>query len=161
MATLLAVSTGGGSVFAQDDAPAVRIASQGFYEATLMAEIYAQALEANGIPVERLGGLGSRQERHASFESGLFDLFPEYVGSGHAIFDPAKATTDGEANARALEEAYAAAGMPVTVLGLTEGQDQNAAVVRQDTAAELGLDSLSDVAAVRPGSVGVGSAAGL
>src|SRR5439155_86976 len=42
---LSACSTGGGAK------PTVKIGSDGFYEAKLMAEIYAQALEAKGNPV--------------------------------------------------------------------------------------------------------------
>ena len=52
---LSACSTGGGSK------PTIKIGSDGFYEAKLMAEIYAQALEANGYTVDRTGiGLGTR-----------------------------------------------------------------------------------------------------
>jgi osmoprotectant transport system substrate-binding protein len=140
---------GGGIALAQDGPPPVRIGSQNFYEARLMAEIYAQALEANGFTVDRLGGLGTRPERHAAFADGLVDLFPEYVGSGHALFDPSKATTDGSTNAQLLEEAYAAAGLPVTALGLTPGEDKNVGAVRQETAEGLGLASMSDLAAVQ------------
>ena len=40
---------------------AVRIGAFNFDESELLAEIYAQALEARGVPVERLGRLGSRE----------------------------------------------------------------------------------------------------
>jgi osmoprotectant transport system substrate-binding protein len=103
----------------------------------------------NGWTVDRQLGLGSRQERAPAFIAGQVDLVPEYVGSGHAIFDPTAAGTDGEANARALEAAYAAEGTEVTVLGLTPGQDSNAGVVRQDTADQYGLTKLSDLAAIQ------------
>jgi len=36
-----------------------------------------------------------------------------------------------------------------TVLGITPGEDTNAGVVRQDTADELGIDSMSDLAAIQ------------
>lgn len=138
-----------GTVGASAQAPTVRIGSDNFYESRLMAEIWAQALEAEGWTVDRQLGLGARPERAPAFLEGQVDMVPEYVGSGHGIFDPSKAGTDGEANARALEEAYAAEGVPVTVLGLTPGQDSNAAVVRADTAESLGLTTMSDLAAVQ------------
>ena len=51
-----ACSTGGGSK------PTIKIGSDGFDEAHVMAEIYAQALEANGYTVDRPGiGLGARK----------------------------------------------------------------------------------------------------
>jgi osmoprotectant transport system substrate-binding protein len=142
---LLAVGTVGVSA----QAPTIKIGSDNFYESKLLAEIWAQTLEGQGWTVDRQLGLGARPERAPAFEAGQVDLVPEYVGSGHGIFDPTKAGTDGEANARALEAAYAAAGTPVTVLGLTPGQDSNAAVVRADTAAEFGLTKMSDLVAVQ------------
>ena len=142
-------SAGGGAIVSAQEQPTVRIGSDGFYESALMAEIYAQALEAAGFEVDRQLRLGTRVERAGAFTDGLIDLTPEYVGSGHGIFDPSVATVDGEQNARLLEEAYAAAGTQVTVLGLTEGEDSNAAVVRADTAEEFGLSSMSDLAAVQ------------
>src|SRR5215475_16130368 len=80
---LAACSSGGGSK------PSIKIGSDGFYEAKLMAEIYAQALEANGYTINRDGiGLGARKVTAPALESGQFDLKPEYIGSGLAYYDP-------------------------------------------------------------------------
>lgn len=127
--------------------PTVRIGSDNFYESRLMAEIYAQVLEANGYTVERSFGLGSRQERAPAFEEGQVDLVPEYVGSGLGYYDTSQITGDGETNRERL--AGILADKAVTVLAITPGEDTNAAVVRQDTADELGLSSMSDLAAVQ------------
>lgn len=145
----IAGATGGGAIVSAQDQPAVRIGSDDFYESALMAEIYAQALEAAGFQVDRQLRLGTRVERAAAFNEGLVDLVPEYVGSGHGIFDPSVATVDGEQNARLLEAAYAAAGTEVTVLGLTDGEDSNVGAVRAETADELGLARMSDLGAVQ------------
>ena len=49
--------------------PVVRIGSDGFYEAKLMAEIYGQALEAHGYTVDRTSiGLGTRTVTAAAIE---------------------------------------------------------------------------------------------
>ena len=57
--------------------------SDNFYESTLVAEIYAQALEAHGFTVDRAGlNIGERPARLAAFESGQINLMPEYVGFG-------------------------------------------------------------------------------
>ena len=155
---LVVSAAGGGSVLAQDSAPPVRIGSDNFYESRLMAEIYAQALEAAGFTVERQLGLGSRPERAPAFEAGQVDLVPEYVGSGLGYYtigaeDPALAelatTGDGETNRANLQAAYDALGIGATVLGITPGEDTNAIVVRQDTADEFGLASVADLAAVQ------------
>ena len=74
-----ACSTGGGSK------PTIKIGSVGFDEARVVAEIYAQALEANGYTVDRAGiGLGARKVSLPALESGQIDLQPEYIGSGLA-----------------------------------------------------------------------------
>src|SRR5688500_12561083 len=71
-----ACSTGGGSK------PTIKIGSVGFDEAKVMAEIYAQTLEAKGYTVDRTGiGLGQRPVVAPAIESGQIDLQPEYIGS--------------------------------------------------------------------------------
>lgn len=153
----IAGTTGGGAIVAQDQ-PTVRIGSDGFYESQLMAEIYAQALEAAGFSVDRQLAIGARPARAAAFESGQVDLVPEYVGSGLSYYttnsdDPDVAaiekTGDGETNRTGLQNSLDLLGIEATVLGITAGEDTNAFVVRADTAAELGLVSLNDLAAVQ------------
>jgi len=73
--------------------PTVKVGSDGFYEAKVMAEIYAQALEAAGYTVDRAGiGIGSRKVSAPALESGQIDLKPEYIGSGLAFYEPGKQT---------------------------------------------------------------------
>jgi osmoprotectant transport system substrate-binding protein len=161
-----ACSTGGGgspsaaapSTAAQSTAPSTEPASQGptakirigsdnFYESELMGEIYAQVLENAGYEVERKFGLGSRQERIPTMDAGEIDLVAEYVGSGLGFYDKTKITGDGEANAKALQEALTPKG--ITVLGITPGEDTNAFVVRKDTSDSLSLTKMSQLAAVQ------------
>lgn len=131
------------------EGPTVRIGSDDFYESKLMAEIYAQVLENAGIEVDRKLGLGARQARQPALESGEIDLVPEYVGSGLGYYDKELITGDGEENRTALEEVLADKGGGISVFGITPGEDTNAFVVRQDTATELNLSKMSDLAAVQ------------
>src|SRR3954467_1854095 len=63
--------------------PTIKIGSDGFYEAKIVAEIYAQALEVKGYTVDRTGiGMGARAVSAPALVSGQIDLKPEYVGSG-------------------------------------------------------------------------------
>ncbi len=123
----------------------IKIGSDNFYESQLMGEIYAQVLEANGYTVERKFGLGSRQERIPTMDSGEVDLVPEYVGSGLGFYDATKITGDGAENQAALAEVLKPKG--ISVLGITPGEDTNAFVVRQDTSDSLGLTKMSQLAA--------------
>lgn len=143
LVAIAACTPGGGSK------PTIRIGSDGFYESALMAEIYAQVLEANGFPVERKLKLGSRKVRQPALEAGEIDLAPEYLGSGLGFYDASKISSDPAANKAALQEILAAKGGGITVLGFTPGEDTNAFVVRGDTAAEHGLAKMSDLAAVQ------------
>jgi len=130
--------------------PTVKVGSDGFYEAKLMAEIYAQALEAGGYPVDRTGiGIGARKISAPALESGQIDLKPEYIGSGLAYYEAGKQTGDPAANATALQAVLATKGGGITVLSYAPAADQNAFVVRKDTATQFNLAKLSDAAAVQ------------
>ena len=144
-----ACSTGGGSSPAASATGAtVKIGSESFYESRLMAEIYAQVLEASGYKVERQLGLGARAVTAAAIESGQIDMRPEYLGSGITHYDSTKATGDPERNRQELQTLLTGKGGGITVLGFTPGQDSNAFVVRSDTAGQFGLKTMSDLAKV-------------
>jgi osmoprotectant transport system substrate-binding protein len=135
-------SGGGGSA-----KPDIRIGSDGFYESKLVAEMYAQVLEADGYKVTRNLGIGARQVRQPALEQGQIDLSPEYVGSGLGYYDPAAPTGDGPTNREALAQVLKDKG--ISVFAISPGEDTNAAVVRQDTADQYSLTKMSDLAAVQ------------
>jgi osmoprotectant transport system substrate-binding protein len=141
LVAVAACSSGGGSK------PEVKIGSDGFYESKLVAEMFAQVLEADGYKVTRNLGIGARQVRQPALENGQIDISPEYVGSGLGYYDQAAPTGDGPANREAL--AAKLAEKKISVFGISPGEDTNAAVVRKDTADELGLATMSDLAAVQ------------
>ena len=142
---LSACTTGGGSK------PSIKVGSDGFYEAKLMAEIYAQALEAKGYTIDRKGiGIGARKVSAPALESGQIDLKPEYIGSGLAFYDPTKSTSDPAANAAALQTILTGKGGGITVLNYSPATDYNAFVVRKETSDQFQLTKLSQVAAVNP-----------
>jgi osmoprotectant transport system substrate-binding protein len=141
-----AASTGGAA--ASD--PTIKVGSDGFYEAKLMAEIYAQALEAAGYKVDRTGiGMGARKVSAPALESGQIDLKPEYIGSGLAYYQNGAQTGDPAANQKALQAILAAKGGGITVLDYSPAADQNAFVVRPETASQLKLAKMSDLTAVQ------------
>lgn len=139
-----ACSTGGSK-------PEIKVGSVGFDEARIMAEAYAQVLEADGYTVDRNGiGLGDRSVLQEALENGQIDLQPEYIGSG--LGSPryaGKPTGDADANRTALQDILKGKGGGITVLDYTPAQDQNAFVVRKETADQLSLAKMSDVAAVQ------------
>src|SRR5262245_48488285 len=140
---LSACSTGGGSK------PTIKIGSVGFDEARVMAEIYAEALEAKGYTVDRAGiGLGTRDVLLPALESGQIDLQPEYIGSGLAAGYGGTSTNDPAKNKADLQTVLNGKGGGITVLDYTPAKDTNALVVRKDTADQYSLATWSDLAAV-------------
>ncbi len=127
----------------------IKIGSDGFDEARVMAEVYAQALEAAGFNVDRAGiGLGARAVTAEALASGQIDLKPEYIGSGLTFYGGTSGRSSDQ-NKAALQEKLSAVGGGITVLDYTPGQDTNAFVVRAETAQELSVAKMSDLAPVQ------------
>src|SRR4051812_17529646 len=58
------------------------VASKPFGESYVLAEMFAQALEAHGIAVDRKPGLGSTEIIFSAMRTGSVDVYPEYTGTG-------------------------------------------------------------------------------
>lgn len=70
------------------------IGSGDFPESQIIAEIYAQALQANGFEVGTRMGIGSRETYIPALKDHSIDLVPEYIGNLLLYFAPrSKATT--------------------------------------------------------------------
>lgn len=129
-----------------EPAAEVVVGSFNFPESTLVAEIYARALEAAGIPVRREVGLGPRELVQPALLSGLVDVVPEYLGTALASVAPsADPAPDADTVRQALSRALA--GWGVRVLEPAGAQNQNGVVVSRATADHFGLSSVSDLAA--------------
>lgn len=130
------------------DPQAVTVASFNFSESTLLAELYAQALEHVGLPVVREFGVGPRELMQPALEQGLVDVVPEYLGSALAYFDPgaAVASLDAPAIHKRLVDTLGRSG--VEVLAPAPAQNQNGFAVTAATAERYGLRTLSDLVPV-------------
>ncbi len=124
----------------------IKIGSDDFYESAVVAEMWAQVLEKNGFKVDRHFNIGARQVRQPALEGGQIDMVPEYVGSGLNYYK-GTATGDGEANRTALQAIISGKGGGLTLFSNSPGQDQNAFVVRADTASQFNLAKISDLVA--------------
>ena len=131
------------------DASHVRIGSKNFTESFLIAEIYAQALEKAGMPVERLFNLGSTQIAMAAMARGSIDLYPEYTGTALTAIlkDPTK--SDPSAVYNTVRDAYREkfhldVGPPYGF------ENTFAIVVRGGDAQRLKLRTMSDIVPYAP-----------
>ncbi len=140
----LTITTGcGGSAPAmtdEDESDRVRIASFDFAESEVIAELYAQVLEARGLAVERLGVVGPREVVAPAIEQGFIDVVPEYLGTAAAHFGAS--ATDAETIASTLDE------RGLVMLDPAPAEDVNVFVVTADSARVHDLTTVSDLAAV-------------
>ncbi|HET9443652.1 MAG TPA: ABC transporter substrate-binding protein, partial [Acidimicrobiales bacterium] len=123
----------------------VVVASFNFPESVLVAEIYAGALEAAGVPVHRQLELGPRELVQPALLQGLVDVVPEYLGTALAslVAEPGVDPADAGAVRRRLAEAVAA--WDLRVLDPAPAQNQNGLAVTRATAERHGLRTLSDL----------------
>jgi osmoprotectant transport system substrate-binding protein len=128
------------------DLPPITIGSAGFWESAVVAEIYAQALEGAGFTVERSLELGARDVTHPALVAGEINLMPEYIGGYLAVTYGGEPTPDLDASLTELRTALEADGL--VAFEPTPGTDADGFAVRQETADELSLVTMSDLAEV-------------
>ena len=125
----------------------MRIASFDFAESELLAELYAQVLDAIGVPVIRLGVVGPREIVAPSLELDRIDLVPEYLGTAIRFFGD---TTDPDgvdstqASTGALQRLLDPRGL--VALDAAAAQNSNAIFVTSEFAAEGNIVTISDLA---------------
>lgn len=125
---------------------AVVVASFDFQESELVGEIYAQALEHDGIRVRRELGLGPRELVLPALRAGLVDVVPEYLGTALATVDPA-APPARDAAAAVAELQRALRPDRLQALRPAAARNANGLAVTRATADRLGLRRTSDLAA--------------
>ena len=127
-------------------AETIVIGSQGYYSNHIIAEIWAQALENEGITVERKFDIGQRDAYLPALESGEVQLFPEYTGNLLQFYSPdTKATKADEV----YDELKTVLPENLTVLDQSSATDQDSYNVTADFAKENGLKSIADLAGVK------------
>ncbi len=138
--SLVAAACGSGD--GAGDGDPITVGSFAFNESVIVAEIYAQALEAEGFTIERKLNLGNREVVAPALESGEIDLVPEYVGSIDTFLGGTP-TADSEATWNDAKTLFEEKG--VTLLQYSEAQDKNAYVVTAETASQYNLSKVSDL----------------
>lgn len=133
---------GGGTV--SGDLKTVVVGSADFPESKILAEIYAQALEANGFTVGRQLGIGSRETYIPALQDHSIDLIPEYTGNLLKYFDADATVTRPQDVELAL---FRALPGDLSVLTPSEASDTDTVAVTADTARRWNLTSIADLAA--------------
>ncbi|MEO7985912.1 MAG: glycine betaine ABC transporter substrate-binding protein [Gemmatimonadales bacterium] len=125
----------------------VIVASKPFGESYLLAEIFAQLLEARGYSVDRRPGLGATEIAFSALRGGTIDVYPEYTGTGLLAILGQSPMSDPQAVyakvSREFRDRWGVRWLPP--LGF---QNTYAIAVRRETATRLSLATLSDLARV-------------
>ncbi|MBM0127750.1 ABC transporter substrate-binding protein [Pimelobacter simplex] len=129
-----------------DGGDTIVIGSQDYYSNEIIAEAYAQALEAADIKVERDFRIGQREGYLPDIESGSIDLFPEYTGPLLQVWKPDTTARLADDVYSELEEAAEEKGLEV--LDQSPATDQDSYVVTREFAEKYGLETIEDLSKV-------------
>ncbi|MDQ3810661.1 MAG: ABC transporter permease subunit, partial [Chloroflexota bacterium] len=125
----------------------VVVASKPFGESYLLAEMFAQLLEARGLRVERRPGLGATEIAFRALDADAIDVYPEYTGTGLLAILGERPLADPQDVfdhvSREFRRRYGVRWLPP--LGF---ENTYAIAVRRGTATKLNLRTLSDLARV-------------
>jgi osmoprotectant transport system substrate-binding protein len=133
---------GGGPASA--DLKSIVAGSADFPESKVIAEIYAQALEANGFTIRRQFGIGSRETYIPAVKDHSIDLIPEYTGNLLQYFDPKTTATSPDAVVLALLRVLPG---DLSILTPSPAADTDTVAVTRMTAQMWSLKTIGDLAA--------------
>jgi osmoprotectant transport system substrate-binding protein len=136
---------GGGEI--SGDLKSIKVGSADFPESNIIAEIYAQALEANGFEISRQFGIGSRETYIPAVQDHSIDLIPEYTGNLLQYFDKENEVTDPQAVLLAL---YDKIPGDLSILTPSPANDQDTVAVTSETAQRWNLKTIGDLAKYSP-----------
>lgn len=137
---------GSSSATSAKSQPAVVVGSANFPENQVLADIYADALRAAGVPVTTKLNIGSREVYFKEMESGALNVFPEYNGALLGYLQP-KSTAASTAEVDSALASALPAGLEA--LKPSDAQDSDSVSVTAAFAAAHHLKSIADLKAIQ------------
>jgi osmoprotectant transport system substrate-binding protein len=135
------LDTSGGSASAAPS-DTISVGSAAFGENVILAEVYAQALEANDVKVTRNLQIGEREVYLKALEEGSIDLIPEYTGNLLSAYDK-------DSTATSSDDVYTALGAALPdgfeVLDESPAEDKDSYNVTKEYSESEGVTSLADL----------------
>ncbi|WP_415822769.1 ABC transporter substrate-binding protein [Mycobacterium senriense] len=119
------------------------IGSGDFPESQIIAEIYAQALQANGFEVGKRMGIGSRETYIPALKDHSIDLVPEYIGNLLLYISPQSNATTLDAVERELDQRLPS---DLSILTPAPATDTDTVSVTGQTANSWNLKTIADLA---------------
>ncbi|KUI00086.1 glycine/betaine ABC transporter substrate-binding protein [Mycolicibacterium acapulense] len=136
---------GGGEI--SGDLQTIAVGSADFTESKIIAEIYAQTLEANGFTVRRQFGIGSRETYIPAVQDHSIDLIGEYTGNLLQYFDEDTTATTPDAVLLALLKVLPG---DLSILYPSPAEDKDTLAVTEATAQRWNLKTIGDLAEHSP-----------
>src|SRR5215207_8531939 len=124
----------------------ITVGSKNFSEQFILAEIYAQALEAAGYNVSTHLNLGPEQITLAALEHGEIDAYPEYTSTALTSFfelRPRGVPADAQQAFEESQDDFAQLGL--VAFPPTSFSSANRVGLLTETADQLGVSSISDL----------------
>lgn len=121
------------------------VGSAAFGESEILAEVYAGALNAEGIDASTKLDIGQREAYIGAIEDNTIQLFPEYTGNLLTYFDQAATATAPDEVVTALQGALPE---DLEVLTPASGEDKDSLNVTADFSQKNGVTSIADLAKV-------------
>jgi osmoprotectant transport system substrate-binding protein len=143
----------GAGASAPDKVDSLTVGSANFAESQLLAEIYAQALEAKGVKVTRRLNIGARELYMAAIQDGSVHLLPEYTGATLVYFKKDAPENEEETVYNAIKGVLPKG---LEVLNKSKAADEDAIVVTKETADKYSIKSIGDLKAVSANMVAGG-----
>lgn len=135
----------------------VVVGSANFTESILLGEIYAQALQADGVEAQQQPNIGAREAYMKAIEGDnpSINVLPEYVGYLLEYYNKDIPDTSLQA---VTDQLRTELPQELETLKISDATDEDAIVVTQQTARKYDLQTIGDLAPVADQLVAGGSA---
>jgi osmoprotectant transport system substrate-binding protein len=150
VAVLLPLSACGGdptsTTASSGDSSTITVGSANFPENELLAEMYAQALEAEDVKVTRKFNIGARELYLKALEDGSIDLLPEYNGALLAALSPKGEVPQSVSTPDEVYDALQKVLPKGTqTLPQSAAEDKDTLTVPEETASKYDLKTIGDL----------------
>lgn len=118
------------------------VGSQAYYSNEIIAELFAQVLEKEGLKVERQYQIGQREVYMKELESGKVDVLPEYTGNLLQYYDD---KAEAAEPAAIFDELAGVLPEGLTALPFAEATDQDSYTTTKKFADDNSLKAIDDL----------------
>jgi osmoprotectant transport system substrate-binding protein len=134
-------TSGGGS----GGSSTITIGSANFPENELLAEMYAQALEAKGVTVQRKFNIGARELYLKALKDGSIDMVPEYNGALLAALSGQDVPKDVSTPDEVYDALQKVLPSGTETLEQSPAEDKDTLTVTSGTASKYSLKTIDDL----------------